>query len=87
MVSVILLLFVMSVQSLRWSQSGQMWPLALGLLGALIALLGHGLFDSPTSFIRASAIIWLLFGLQAALWLHLREQGPSVVRSDGRPHV
>ncbi len=87
MVSLILLLFVMSVQSLRWARGGQMWPLALGLLGALIAYLGHGLFDSPTSFIRASAILWLLFGLQAALWLHLREQRPPAARSAGRFYV
>ncbi len=87
LMSLILLLSAMSVQSLRWSRSGQMWPLALGLLGALIAYLGHGLFDNPTSFIRASAIVWLLFGLQAALWLHLREHRSSVVRSDGILHA
>jgi len=46
----------------------------LGLLGALVAYLAHGMFDSPTSFIRASAILWILYGLQAALWLHLRER-------------
>lgn len=87
LISLILLLFAMSVQSLRWSRGGPTWPLALGLLGTLIAVLGHGLFDSPTAFIRASAIMWLLYGLQAALWLHLRGQRPSVTRSDGKLHV
>ena len=50
------------------------WPLALGLLGALVAFLAHGLFDNPTSFIRPSVILWTLLGLQAAFWLYLREQ-------------
>ena len=72
--ALIFLLFVMAVQSIGLSQREEAWPLAMGLLGALVAYLAHGMFDSPTSFIRASAILWILFGLQAALWLHLREQ-------------
>ena len=72
--ALIFLLFVMAVQSIGLSQREEAWPLALGLLGALVAYLAHGMFDSPTSFIRASAILWILYGLQAALWLHLRER-------------
>ena len=72
--ALILLLLIMAVQSIRLSQREEAWPLAMGLLGALVAYLAHGMFDSPTSFIRASAILWIVFGLQAALWLHLREE-------------
>lgn len=72
--ALILLLLVMAVGAIRMSQRDEGWPLALGLLGALVASLTHGIFDSPTAFIRASAILWTLFGLQTALWLHLRDQ-------------
>ena len=77
LLALLLLLFVMAAQSVRRARGGEMWPLAIGLAGALVAYVGHGLFDSPTSFIRASAILWILFGLQASVWLHLRERGPS----------
>jgi len=80
--ALILLLFAMAAQSVRWSRRGEAWPLAMGLLGGLAAYVGHGLFDSPTSFIRAGAILWLLFGLQAALWLHLRA-GHASQSADG----
>jgi len=71
--SLIFLLLTMAVQSIGLSQREEAWPLAMGLLGALVAYLVHGMFDSPTSFVRANAILWILFGLQAALWLLLRE--------------
>ena len=77
LLALLFLLLVLAVKSIRWSQRGEAWPLALGLLGALVAYVGHGLFDSPTSFIRAGAILWILFGLQVALWLHLREHRPA----------
>ena len=83
LLALLLLLAVMALQSARQAQRGGMWPLTIGLAGALAAYLGHGLFDSPTSFIRASAILWTLFGLQAALWLYLQEQGPSTVQQSG----
>jgi putative inorganic carbon (HCO3(-)) transporter len=72
--ALIFLLLVMAVQSIGLSHREEAWPLAVGLLGALVAYLVHGIFDSPTSFVRASAILWILFGLQAALWLHLWKQ-------------
>ena len=72
--ALLFLLLVMAVQSNGLAQREEAWPLAIGLLGALAAYVAHGMFDSPTSFIRAGAILWILFGLQAALWLHLREQ-------------
>jgi putative inorganic carbon (HCO3(-)) transporter len=72
--ALIFLLFAMAAQSIGLSQREEAWPLAMGLLGALVAYLVHGIFDSPTSFIRAAAMLWILFGLQVALWLHLREQ-------------
>ncbi len=75
--ALILLLLVMAVRSIRLSHRGEDWPLAVGLLGAFVAFLAHGMFDSPTFFIRANAILWTLFGLQAALWLHLREKQES----------
>jgi putative inorganic carbon (HCO3(-)) transporter len=73
LLALIFLLVVMALQSIGLSRRAQAWPLAVGLLGALAAYLGHGMFDSPTSFVRASAILWILFGLQVSLWLHLRE--------------
>jgi putative inorganic carbon (HCO3(-)) transporter len=74
LLALIFLMLFMAAQSTRLSRQGESWPLALGLLGALVAYLVHGTFDSPTSFVRASAILWILFGLQAALWLHLRKR-------------
>ncbi len=82
LLALILLLFVMVVQSTRMSRRDEVWPLAVGLAGGSVAYVGHGMFDSPTSFVRASAILWLLFGLQAALWLHLRERGPSALGAE-----
>jgi putative inorganic carbon (HCO3(-)) transporter len=75
--ALVLLLLVMAVQAIRLSQGQEGWPLAVGLLGGLVAFLGHGVFDCPTSFIRANAILWTLFGLQSALWLYLREQSAT----------
>ncbi len=72
--ALILLLFVIAVRTIGLSRETEGWPLALGLLGALVAFLAHGMFDNPTSFIRPSAILWTLLGLQVAFWLHLREQ-------------
>jgi putative inorganic carbon (HCO3(-)) transporter len=72
--ALILLLFVMAAQAIRRSQGQEGWPLAVGLLGGLVAFVAHGMFDSPTSFIRANAILWTLVGLQSALWLYLQEQ-------------
>ncbi len=72
--ALVLLLLVMAVQAIGLSQRQEGWPLAVGLLGGLVAFLGHGIFDCPTSFIRANAILWTLFGLQSALWLYLREK-------------
>jgi putative inorganic carbon (HCO3(-)) transporter len=76
--SIVLLLLVMALQSVRISRRGSFWPLALGLLGAIVAYLGHGAFDSINSLIRANTIVWGVFGLQVALWLHLRSERASV---------
>ena len=87
LLALLLLLAVMAIQSARQqTQRGGMWSLSVGLAGALAAYLGHGLFDSPTSFIRASAILWTLFGLEAALWLYIREQGPSTLQQSVCTH-
>ncbi len=80
--ALVLLLFVMAVQSVHLSRAGEFWPLSLGLLGALAAYLGHGLFDSISSFIKAHTILWGLFGLQTALWLSLRETEKQMLKAD-----
>jgi O-antigen ligase len=72
--ALLLLLFYMAVRSTHLSRRGRWWPLAIGLLGALVASLGHGQFDSITSFIKPHTILWGLFGLQTTLWLYLRSQ-------------
>jgi putative inorganic carbon (HCO3(-)) transporter len=71
-VSMMMLLVVMALQSVWVSRSEAFRFLAVGLLGAVVAYLGHGLFDSIDSFIKANTIVWGIFGLQTALWLHLR---------------
>lgn len=86
LLALLILLFIMAAQSLRLSRGGELWPLAIGLAGALVTFVGHGLFDSPTSFIRANAILWILFGCEAALWLHLRNDGPSAVQPPRSAH-
>ncbi len=68
----------------RQSRSGgRGWPtgprslvavLALGLLGALVVFLVHGLFDVLTYATRAAIIIWALFGLMLATGLAPAEQ-------------
>lgn len=73
--AMILVLFAMAWQSSAMSRQKEWWPLAVGLLGAIVAYVGHGMFDSPTALIRANTILWLVFGLQAALWLHLQRHG------------
>lgn len=73
--AMILVLLVMAWQSSTMSRQKEWWPLAMGLLGAIVAYVGHGIFDSPTAFIRTNTILWLVFGLQAALWLHLQRHG------------
>jgi putative inorganic carbon (HCO3(-)) transporter len=72
--ALLLLLFFMAGQSIRLARGTRFAPLAIGLLGALVAYLGHGLFDSITSFIKAHTILWGLVGLQTALWLYLSER-------------
>ncbi len=48
--------------------------LALGLLGALVVFLVHGLFDVLTYATRAAVVIWALFGLMLAVGLAPAEQ-------------
>ena len=64
----------MAVRSIRLSRRGEWWPLAIGLLGGLVAFVVHGQLDSVISFIRAHTVFWGLIGLQTALWLYLRGQ-------------
>lgn len=78
--ALIFLLFFMAFQSVRLARGTRFWPLAIGLLGALVAFLGHGLFDSITSFIKAHTILWGLWGLQTALWLYLGERGEQAAQ-------
>jgi O-antigen ligase len=79
--SLLVLLLVMAVQSVRLARGDALRPLAFGLLGALVATVAHGLFDSITSFIKASSIAWAFFGLATALWLCLRDQ----IKAEPRP--
>jgi O-antigen ligase len=72
--ALLLLLFHMALRSTYLSKRGQWWPLAIGLLGSFVAFVGHGQFDSITSFIRPHTLLWGLIGLQTALWLFLRSQ-------------
>lgn len=69
--AILLLLIVLALQSVRVSRKSAVWAWAVGLLGAVVAYLGHGLFDSIDSFVKANTIVWGIFGLQVVLWLHL----------------
>jgi putative inorganic carbon (HCO3(-)) transporter len=73
-VALILLLFFTAVRSIRLSDQTEWWPLAVGLLGALVAFFVHGQLDSVTSYIKAHTVFWGLIGLQTALWLYLHGQ-------------
>jgi len=70
-VALLLVLFFMAVRSIHLSRRTQWWPLAIGLLGALVAFVVHGQFDSVTSFIKPHTAFWGIIGLQTALWLYL----------------
>jgi putative inorganic carbon (HCO3(-)) transporter len=72
--ALLILLFFIALRSTRLSKQGEWWPLAIGLLGSLVAFVAHGHFDSTTSFIKAHTVIWGLIGLQTTLWLYLRGQ-------------
>ena len=72
--ALLLVLFFMAVRSVCRSRQTEWWPLAIGLLGALVAYVVHGQFDSITSFIKPHTVLWGLFGMQTALWLYLRGQ-------------
>jgi putative inorganic carbon (HCO3(-)) transporter len=72
--SMLLLLLVVAFQCVRLARSGPFRPLAIGLLGAVTGYLGHGVFDSTDSLIRVNTIVWMIFGLQTALWLHLNSE-------------
>jgi len=72
--SIVLLLLTMAIQSVHFSRTGPLWSLAIGLLGAIVAYLGHGVFDSIDSLIKANTIVWGVFGLQVALWLYLKTE-------------
>ena len=74
LVALLLVLFFMAIRLIHLSRRTGWWPLAFGLLGALVAHLVHGQFDSVTSFIRPHTVLWGLFGMQTALWLYLRGQ-------------
>ncbi len=69
--ALILLLLFMALRSIHLSRGEESYLLSIGLLGAWVAYLSHGLLDSMTSFIKAHTILWGLFGLQAALWAYL----------------
>jgi putative inorganic carbon (HCO3(-)) transporter len=84
-VSLLVLLLFMAVQSVRFTHGDRLRPLAYGLLGGVVAYMTHGLFDSITSFIKASTIIWAFFGLETALWLCLHDR----IKTDAQagPHI
>jgi O-antigen ligase len=77
LLALLLLLFYMALRSTHLSRRGQWWPLAIGLLGALVAYVAHGQFDSITSFIKPHTVLWGIFGLQTALWLLLRSEAKT----------
>lgn len=70
-------LFYLSWQSARRSNGTPLEPLALGLLGSAVAFATHGLVDTIPYSPKAHLIIWALFGVVVALWLHLARQGRS----------
>lgn len=65
------LLLWMGLGAVRRARGGQLWPLAAGLLGGLIAYLVHGLTDSFTYYAKGHTVVWGCLSVIAALWLHL----------------
>ena len=50
-------------------------PLGLGTVGVVGVFSVHGLFDDITFYAKAHFIAWALFGLAAAVWLRLAQDG------------
>jgi putative inorganic carbon (HCO3(-)) transporter len=66
--AMLVLLLVMGVEAIRLSRGRRWEPLAIGLLGGLVAYLVHGLFDAIWHTPRSNIIIWGFFGVLTAVW-------------------
>lgn len=62
-VALIINTFVLIVQALRRRTSPLMWSLAAGVLGSLLALFIHGIFDAPLWGSKPAFLTWLLIAL------------------------
>ena len=72
--AILVLLLVMGIETIRLSRGRRWEPLAIGLLGGLVAYLVHGFFDSIWHTPRSHIIIWGFFGVLTAVWRFARTQ-------------
>jgi len=63
---------VVNIRHYRAAGDGSLWALSLGLLGSLVALLGHGMTDAVTWGTKPAFIQWLVLGLIVVAYEHTR---------------
>ncbi len=73
--AILVLLGVMGARAIGLSRGRSWEPLAIGLLGGLAAFCVHGLVDVVSSSPRAHLLIWVHWGLLAAVWRWSQPQG------------
>ena len=79
---IITLAFMIGLFHLCWSSTQRargtsLEPLALGLLGMVVAFATHGLVDTIPYSPKAHLILWALFGVAVALWQQLARDDSS----------
>lgn len=79
-VALLMLLLFMAIQAIRRAPASLQRALAIGLLGALVVYLVHGLVETITAYARAGIIVWGVFGVLTVLWLSVHEPGEHELR-------
>lgn len=63
----VVLMFSQTIQAYRHSRSGVNVAFAIGGIGAIVAMLTHGIFDAALWGTKLSALPWMLYGLAVVL--------------------
>ena len=81
----LLALLYFAWQAARCARGKDLEPMALAMLGTVVAYAAQGLIDDLAFSSRARPIVWALFGVVVAVGLQLfRDEGRAVVRAASR---
>jgi putative inorganic carbon (HCO3(-)) transporter len=70
--------FALLIVTLRQRSAALDWTLAAGVMGGLIALLIHGIFDAPVWGVKPAFIPWLLVALALLVGLRAAERSRQI---------